>query len=179
MRRFARLSATERPSPRDALEIAFLDLAGRVAGVPLHRLLGGKLRETVELCYAVSIDTPSVMAEEVRRWPACRCFKVKVAGNADDDVKRLEAILSARPEIDVWLDANQSYQPIQLERFLDALRDFDNIRCFEQPVRSEELDGAATSPGKEPISPWQSTKDAFLHSMSPALRRCGPLTWWF
>ncbi len=129
------------PFAKSALEIAFLDLAGKVAGVPLHRLLGGKLRETVELCYAVSIDSPSVMAEEVRRWPACRCFKVKVAGNADDDIKRLEAILSVRPEIDVWLDANQSYQPIQLERFLDALQDFDNIRCFEQPVRSEDWMG--------------------------------------
>ena len=129
------------PFAKSALEIAFLDLAGKVAGVPLHRLLGGKLRETVELCYAVSIDSPEAMAEEVKRWPACRCFKVKVAGNADDDVKRLEAILSARPEIDVWLDANQSYQPIQLERFLDALRNFDNIRCFEQPVRSEDWMG--------------------------------------
>ena len=129
------------PFAKSALEIAFLDLAGQVAGVPLHRLLGGKLRETVELCYAVSIDSPGVMAQEVQRWPACRCFKVKVAGNADDDVKRLEAILSARPEIDVWLDANQSYQPIQLERFLDALQDFDSIRCFEQPVRSEDWMG--------------------------------------
>lgn len=129
------------PFSKSALEIAFLDLAGQVAGVPLHRLLGGKLRDTVELCYAVSIDSPSAMADEVTRWPACRCFKVKVAGDADEDIKRLEAILRARPDIDVWLDANQSYQPIQLERFLEALRDIDNIRCFEQPVRSEDWMG--------------------------------------
>ena len=129
------------PFSKSALEIAFLDLAGQIAGVPLHRLLGGKLRDTVELCYAVSIDVPSVMAEEVSRWPACRCFKVKVAGDADEDLDRLEAILQARPDIDIWLDANQSYQPIQLERFLEALRDIDNIRCFEQPVRSEDWMG--------------------------------------
>ncbi len=129
------------PFAKSALEIAFLDLAGQVAGVPVHRLLGGKLRDTVELCYAVSIDSPSAMAEEVSRWPACRCFKVKVAGNADEDIERLRAILLARPEIDVWLDANQSYQSIQLERFLAALGEFDNIRCFEQPVRSEDWMG--------------------------------------
>jgi muconate cycloisomerase len=129
------------PFSKSALEIAFLDLAGQIAGVPLHRLLGGKLRDTVELCYAVSIDTPSAMAEEVQRWPACRCFKVKVAGNADEDIRRLEAIRLARPDIDIWLDANQSYQPIQLERFLEALRDIDNICCFEQPVRSEDWMG--------------------------------------
>lgn len=138
------------PFAKSALEIAMLDLAGRVAGVPLHRLLGGKLRESIELCYAVSIDSPSAMAEEVKRWPACRCFKVKVAGNADEDVKRLEAILLARPEIDIWLDANQSYQSIQLERFLDALQDFDNIRCFEQPVRSEDWMGLRRAREKSP-----------------------------
>ncbi len=129
------------PFAKSALEIAFLDLAGQVAGVPVHQLLGGKLKESIELCYAVSIDSPSAMADEVSRWPACRCFKVKVAGNADEDLERLEAILLARSDIDVWLDANQSYQPIQLERFLDALREFDNIRCFEQPVRSEDWMG--------------------------------------
>lgn len=138
------------PFAKSALEIAFLDLAGQVTGLPLHRLLGGKLHETVELCYAVSIDAPEAMADEVSRWPACRCFKVKVAGNADDDIKRLESILQARPEIDVWLDANQSYQPIQLERFLAALEDFDNIRCFEQPVRSEDWMGLRRARERSP-----------------------------
>ena len=138
------------PFAKSALEIAFLDLAAQYAGVPLHRLLGGKLRDTVELCYAVSIDTPQAMADEVSRWPACQCFKVKVAGNAEADLKRLEAISLARPEIDIWLDANQSYQPIQLERFLDALRDFKNVRCFEQPVRSEDWMGLRRAREKSP-----------------------------
>lgn len=139
------------PFAKSALEIAFLDLAGRVAGVPVHRLLGGKLHEQVELCYAVSIDTPEVMAEEVKRWPACRCFKVKVSGHADEDIRRLEAISLARPDIDIWLDANQSYQPIQLERFLDGLRDFDSVRCFEQPVRSEDWMGLRRAREKSPF----------------------------
>lgn len=129
------------PFAKSALEIAMLDLAGQVTQVPLHRLLGGKIRDTVELCFAVSIDTPEKMADEVSKWPVCRCFKVKVAGDAEEDVRRLEAISLARPDIDVWLDANQSYQPIQLERFLEALKDFSNIRCFEQPVRSEDWMG--------------------------------------
>ena len=126
------------PFAKSALEIAMLDLAGKIAGQPLHALLGGKMHDAVELCYAVSIDTPEAMADEVSRWPACRCFKVKVAGDADEDVKRLQAIVDARPEILIWLDANQSYQPIALERFLAALKQFPQIHCFEQPVRSED-----------------------------------------
>ena len=138
------------PFAKSALEIAFLDLAGQIAGVPMHRLLGGKIRDSIELCYAVSIAAPSAMAEEVSRWPACRCFKVKVAGDADEDLARLKAISLARPDIAIWLDANQSYQPIQLERFLDALRDFDSIRCFEQPVRSEDWMGLRRARERSP-----------------------------
>ena len=91
------------------------------------------------------------MAEEVKRWPACHCFKVKVSGDADKDVARLQAISSARPDITIWLDANQSYQPIALERFLHALPEFKNIRCFEQPVRSEDWLGLARAREKSPF----------------------------
>lgn len=126
------------PFAKSALEIAFLDLAGKIAGQPLHAMLGGKVRDTIDLCFAVSIDTPEAMAAEVARWPACKCFKVKVGGDAEMDVLRLRAISEARPDIEIWLDANQSYQPIALERFLANLSMFTQIRCFEQPVRSED-----------------------------------------
>ena len=122
-----------------------------MAGVPLHQLLGGKLHDSVELCYAVSIDSPSAMADEVSRWPACKCFKVKVSGDADSDIERLRAISLARPDIDVWLDANQSYQPVHLERFLAALSEFGQVRCFEQPVRSEDWMGLRRAREKSPF----------------------------
>lgn len=138
------------PFAKSALEIAFLDLAGKIAGLPIHQMLGGKIHDKIELCYAVSIDTPAAMAVEVKKWPACKCFKVKVAGDPDEDIRRLEAITEARPDIVIWLDANQSYQPIRLERFLVALKDFDNIRCFEQPVRSEDWMGLRRAREKSP-----------------------------
>lgn len=138
------------PFAKSAIEIAMLDLAGKVAGQPLHALLGGKMRDKIDLCYAVSIDTPERMAAEVSKWPRCNCFKVKVSGDAPMDVKRLEAISAARPDIEIWLDANQSYQPIALERFLVAIADFKQIRCFEQPVRSEDWLGLRRMREKSP-----------------------------
>ena len=138
------------PFAKSALEIAFLDLAGQITGQPLHALLGGKVHDTIDLCYAVSIDEPEAMAAEVKRWPACWCFKVKVSGDADKDLIRLRAISDARPDAVIWLDANQSYQPIALERFLQALPVFDKIRCFEQPVRSEDWLGLRRARDKSP-----------------------------
>ena len=138
------------PFAKSALEIAFLDLAGQITGQPLHALLGGKVHDTIDLCYAVSIDEPEAMAAEVKRWPACWCFKVKVSGDTDKDLVRLRAISDARPDAVIWLDANQSYQPIALERFLQALPVFDKIRCFEQPVRSEDWLGLRRARDKSP-----------------------------
>ncbi|MBI1353003.1 MAG: muconate cycloisomerase [Acidobacteria bacterium] len=138
------------PFAKSAVEIAMLDLQGKIAGLPLHALLGGKVKSAIDLCFAVSIDTPKAMAAEVSKWPACKCFKVKVSGDADLDVKRLEAISAARPDIQIWLDANQSYQPIALERFLRAIADFRQIRCFEQPVRSEDWLGLRRMREKSP-----------------------------
>lgn len=138
------------PFAKSALEIAFLDLAGQITDQPLHALLGGKVHDTIDLCYAVSIDEPEAMAAEVKRWPACWCFKVKVSGDADKDLVRLRAISDARPDAVIWLDANQAYQPIALERFLQALPVFDKIRCFEQPVRSEDWLGLRRARDKSP-----------------------------
>jgi muconate cycloisomerase len=138
------------PFAKSAIEIAFLDLAGQISGQPLHALLGGKVHDTIDLCYAVSIDEPDAMAAEVSRWPACWCFKVKVSGDADKDLLRLRAISDARPDAVIWLDANQSYQPIALERFLHAIGEFDKIRCFEQPVRSEDWLGMRRAREKSP-----------------------------
>ena len=138
------------PFAKSALEIALLDLAGQITGQPLHALLGGKVHDTIDLCYAVSIAEPEAMAEEVKRWPACTCFKVKVSGDTDKDLERLEAISGARPDAVIWLDANQSYQTIELERFFAALPRFKSIRCFEQPVRSEDWLGLRRAREKSP-----------------------------
>src|SRR5712692_6788163 len=129
------------PFAKSALEIALLDLAGQISGQPLDQLLGGRVHDTVELSFALSIDEPDVMAAEARKFPACKCFKVKVAGDADMDLKRMRAIADARPDAQLWLDANQSYMPIALERFLRSLQQFPAVRCVEQPVRSEDWFG--------------------------------------
>src|SRR5205807_9977833 len=108
------------PFARAAVDIALHDLAGRLAGQPIHALLGGKVREEVPLTFALSIDTPEAMAECASAAPFCGCFKVKVAGDPIADAERLRAVADARPDADLWLDANQSYSAIALPRLLAA-----------------------------------------------------------
>jgi muconate cycloisomerase len=129
------------PFAKSAVILAALDLAGKVAGVPLHRLLGGKLRDKVDLSFALSIDTPEAMAEAARAYPGIKCYKLKVSGEPAIDAERVRAVVEARPEVGVWIDANQSYRPIDLETFLKSIEGIRQVRCIEQPVKSVDWFG--------------------------------------
>ncbi len=139
------------PFAKSALEIALLDLAGQVSGQPVHQMLGGKVHPTVELCFALSIDEPEAMAGEARKFPACKCFKVKVAGQPETDLRRVRLVTEARPDAQLIMDPNQSYQPLALVRFLDGLRQFPMVRCIEQPVRSEDYMALKRARERSPV----------------------------
>src|SRR4029079_4721850 len=51
------------PFAKSAIDIALHDLMGQIAGVPIHALLGGKVRDAVDLTFALSIAEPAEMAE--------------------------------------------------------------------------------------------------------------------
>ncbi len=129
------------PFARAAVDIALHDLAGRILGVPIHVLLGGKRHSQHPLCYALSIDTPEVMAMQATALDPCKCFKVKVAGEPGLDEARLRAIHDAVPEAKLWIDANQSYVPSQAIDLIDRIRDIRQIATFEQPVSSQDWFG--------------------------------------
>jgi muconate cycloisomerase len=129
------------PFAKSAVIVATLDLAAQVAGVPLHRLFGGKLRDKLDLAFALSIDTPRAMAEAARAYPSAKCFKLKVSGDPGIDGERVRAVVEARPEVDLWIDANQTYRPMHLESFLKAIDGIRQVRCLEQPVKSVDWFG--------------------------------------
>jgi muconate cycloisomerase len=124
------------PFAKSAVQVATLDAAARAAGLPLHRFFGGKLRDKVELSYALSIDKPEAMAQAALSMPSVKCYKLKVSGDPATDTARVEAVLKVRPDVDLWIDANQSYRPIHLETFCKRVENIPQVKCLEQPVRS-------------------------------------------
>jgi muconate cycloisomerase len=124
------------PFARAAIDIALHDVAGKISGLPIHALLGGKLRDTQELCWAIGVDEPDVMAETASQWNHGFCFKVKVGGDPELDARRIDAVRSAAPDMPLWLDANQSYRPAAATMLFELLRETPNIRSFEQPTES-------------------------------------------
>lgn len=124
-----------------ALESALLDLAGQVAGVPAHTLLGGKCRETIPL--SCSIANPD-FAQDIDllarlRQDGVRIVKLKT-GFRDHafDIMRLERLAQDFPEFSVRVDYNQGLSiedaPTQVRDVAGFAPDF-----IEQPVRAHHF----------------------------------------
>jgi len=124
-----------------ALETALLDLSGRIAGVPVWALLGGKCRDTIPL--SVSLANPDFDADLalVDRIKADGVRLVKLKTGFRDhafDITRLERLAADHPDLEVRVDFNQGLAP---EGAVQRVRDIAGFapRFIEQPVRAHHF----------------------------------------
>ncbi|HVY16797.1 MAG TPA: mandelate racemase/muconate lactonizing enzyme family protein [Rhodopila sp.] len=132
------------------IDIALWDLKGKALGQPIHRLMGGPVRETVQ-AYATGLyrrDRPNhaaYLCEEAleSRDLGFTAMKLKVGFGVADDVRAVHAVRAAiGPEIGLMIDANHAYDAVEAIRLGRRIEDAD-IGWFEEPVPPEDLDGHA------------------------------------
>ena len=118
-----------------ALDIALHDLAGKVAGVPVHRLLGLS-DELPPTDFTIGIDEPAVVAERAGRAARFPALKIKVGGK--DDLATLQAV---RAVFDgpIRVDANTAWDLDEAIGLLPALVDL-GVELIEQPFPARRLD---------------------------------------
>lgn len=121
------------PAARCAFDIAFHDLLGLAAGLPLHRLLGG-YRDRIQTSITVSLapvkETVEMARDRVRQ--GFRILKIKGGLDAEEDVRRIRAVCAALPNITVRLDADGGYDVAGAIAVARALQ--DHVEMLEQPV---------------------------------------------
>jgi L-alanine-DL-glutamate epimerase-like enolase superfamily enzyme len=141
------------PSAVAAFDMALHDILGKVAGLPLFRLLGGS-DPSFETDITAGLDTPAAMAERIRGFvrDGYRTVKVKVGLDPDEDVARLRAVREAiGGDIGIRIDANQGWsvpQAVYALRKMEPLR----IEFCEQPVRASDTAGLRAVRLQSPIS---------------------------
>ncbi|NLH98052.1 MAG: mandelate racemase/muconate lactonizing enzyme family protein [Chthonomonadales bacterium] len=132
---------------KSGIDMALHDLAGRVMGVPVSTLLGGRRRTRVPVAIEVPGGSPDAMAKACADLmvQGVRAFKPKVGGYPDADADRLRAIREAvGPDVSIRADANQGYSPkeaIRLCRLCE--RHGVGLELLEQPVAAHDLAGMA------------------------------------
>jgi L-Ala-D/L-Glu epimerase len=118
-----------------ALDIALHDLAGKVTGVPVHRLLGLSA-EIPPTDFTIGIDEPAIVAERASRAARFPALKIKVGGEAD-----LETLRAVREVYDgpIRADANTGWSLDGAIALLPELVDL-GVELIEQPFPARRLD---------------------------------------
>lgn len=128
-----------------AIEMACVDLAARVAGVPVHTWLGGAVKERVLFNAWIGISSPEEAATETLQWQrqGFRSAKIKVGGNIEADRDRVAAVREAvGPEFQLRIDANAGYDADTSIRLAKMVAPY-KLQLFEQPVPDHDIAGMA------------------------------------
>jgi L-alanine-DL-glutamate epimerase-like enolase superfamily enzyme len=150
------------PNTVAAYDMALYDILGKVASLPVYKLLGGD-RPSFETDITVGLDTSEKMVnwakEHVSR--GYKTIKIKVGTNPDIDVERLQTIREGiGAKVNIRIDANQGWtvpQAIYALNRMEPLR----IQFVEQPVIRTDLAGMKRVREESPI-PVMADESLFL-----------------
>ncbi|MET0852640.1 MAG: muconate/chloromuconate family cycloisomerase [Candidatus Rokuibacteriota bacterium] len=163
------------PFARAAVEMALWDLAGRALGVPVHRLLGGRVRDRVPLSWSLAVgDTDREIAEaRDKAGHGHRIFKVKTAvKSVEADVERVRRLREALgPAVSLRVDANQGWDRATALRAIRALEPY-GLDFVEQPVPRWDVEGMAHI-GRSVTVPVMADESCFTPHDALAIARLG------
>ncbi len=132
-----------------AIDIAMWDAMGKTVGVSVHKLLGGYAQRVPTYLaggYYLEGKELEGLQEEMREKVAAgaRYIKMKIGGAPmSEDVARVRAVREAvGPDIEIMVDANNAYSPLEALRIARRIEDLD-IYWFEEPVHAEDYEGLA------------------------------------
>jgi L-alanine-DL-glutamate epimerase-like enolase superfamily enzyme len=128
------------------VDYALHDIKGKLHGVPIYELLGGKTIEKVKLAWVMSAEQPVAAAEMARAAVAegFDALKLKTgAGSIADDIELVAAVREAvGPAIRLWVDVNGHWIYQDALEAIRALEPYD-MWFIEQPLPHWDIEGAA------------------------------------
>ena len=129
------------------VDIALWDILGKVRGVPVYQLLGGKCRDKVPV-YATALypEEPEKVAARARAFADQGFYgvKIKVGFDLEQDIRIVRAVREELgKDFTVMTDANQGYS---VDVGLKAAAAFAECGAFwlEEPLFVEDIEGHAT-----------------------------------
>lgn len=134
------------PFTKAGVEMALWDLAGKLAGVPVYQLLGGRVREFVPTKFSITGAEPARAAEIAKAAfdSGFKKMKVKTGIDPDSDVARVAAVrLAVGPDAKIGVDANGGWPDAKTAIATVARLRASNIYFVEQPVPTRDIDGLA------------------------------------
>ncbi|MBH1937307.1 dipeptide epimerase [Streptomyces sp. AV19] len=168
-----------------AVESALLDLAGKLTGTPVHRLLGDEEPPAVATARTLGIMDAERAASHARRLAEAGFTVLKVkAGTPDplDDLDRVRAVAAAAPRARLLLDPNGAWTPPQARELLPRFAEL-GVEAVEQPTVPGDPEALARLAERSPL-PVVADEDAAgpedarrlagrVHGINVKLAKCG------
>jgi L-rhamnonate dehydratase len=139
-----------------AVDIALWDLLGKQLGVPVHDLLGGRVRPSLPAyaSWLYATEDLDALAAEAAAWAAQGFTAVKqrlaygpVEGKAGirRNIELVRTVVEAvGPDVDVMADAYMGWDPGYAIRCIRAIEDAGvRLRWLEEPVIPDDVAGLA------------------------------------
>ena len=131
-----------------AIEMACWDIKGKALNLPVHQLLGGKIRENIP-AYASDLyweENPKNMADNASRISnlGFTCIKAHLGvASPRQESKRIEAIREAiGPNVELKIDLNGGYDFFQARQAIKAWEPYD-LFWLEEPLSPNHVKGLA------------------------------------
>jgi L-Ala-D/L-Glu epimerase len=144
---------------RNALDCALWDLEAKRSGTPAAALARLPPLHPVQTAFTLSLGTPEAMAEQAREAKHYPLLKLKLGGHGDEE--RLEAVREAVPKVRLIADANEAWQPSDIESLLAAAA-AAGVELVEQPLPAGNDDLLAHIERRVPICADESVHDRAL-----------------
>ncbi len=161
---------------KSALETALLDALGKRLGLPVAELLGGRVRDGLEVAWTLASGNTEKDIEEAERMLDLRrhrIFKLKIgAGEPAKDIAHVAAIKRALGDrASVRVDLNQAWSEAVAIRGCQMLGDA-GVDLIEQPIPRQDREAQARVSARSPVpimadEAIESVEDSF------ALARAG------
>jgi len=125
------------PYAKAAIDVALHDAIGKIYGVPVYQLLGGKVREGTALAHSIGLMDADTAAREAAEVIAegITTIKVKIGIEVERDIAVVAAVRQAIGSAGkIRVDANQGYRTWrEAVRVISAMERYDLVYA-EQPV---------------------------------------------
>jgi L-alanine-DL-glutamate epimerase-like enolase superfamily enzyme len=142
--------AQDTPAALCAFDLAFHDLLGLMAKMPLYRLLGGyrhRIQTSITISRASIQETVELARDYARQ--GFRILKIKSEHHPQEDVRRLRAVHDALPNLTLRLDVEEGYT---VQQSLDVARALEgSLEWIEQPTPATDLDALREVTQRSPV----------------------------